>query len=106
MRNDRVKFIKKMLVAFPVILSLLAVILSIITMIQVSDINRRLRSVSLNTYVEQTVVSNNYIMGRSTSAKTGAGDSAVTFGSSRIEAADPAEDGAIKVYLTFDDGPS
>ena len=102
MQNDRVKFIKRMLVTIPVILSLVAIVLSIVTMINVVDINRRLRSVSLNSYVEQTLVSNNYIVGKSDSSKGAAGN-IVTFGQS---AAEQEKDDAIRVYLTFDDGPS
>ena len=102
MQNDRVKFIKRMLVTIPVILSLVAIVLSIVTMINVVDINRRLRSVSLNSYVEQTLVSNNYIVGKSDSSKSAAGN-IVTFGQS---AAEQEKDDTIRVYLTFDDGPS
>ena len=104
MRNNRVRLIKRLLFIVPAVLSLAAFILSIITMIGVVDINQRLRSVSLNSYVEQTLVSNNYIVGRSGAAGAGAAGNVVTFGGSAGD--QTAEDGTVRVYLTFDDGPS
>ena len=102
MRDDNVGFIKRLLVALPVILSVVAIVLSVITLVGVVDINHRLKSVSLNSYVEQTVVSNNYIVGRS----GGNAGNVVTFGSSAEALQAAAEENAIRVYLTFDDGPS
>lgn len=102
MRDNNVGFIKRLLVALPVILSVAAIVLSVITLVGVVDINRRLKSVSLNSYVEQTVVSNNYIVGRS----GGNAGNVVTFGSSAEALQAAAEENAIRVYLTFDDGPS
>ena len=103
MRNDRVRLLKRIMVIAPSILSLVAVIISVITIVSVADINRRLKSVSLNSYVEQTVVSNNYIVGSSGTAGSGDAGNVVTFGQSA-----GAETGneRVKVYLTFDDGPS
>ena len=102
MRNRRVGFIKKLLVAAPVITSLAAIVISIITLIGVNDINRRLKSVSLNSYVEQTLVSNNYIVGNRDRSGMES-DNVITFGGETVQDID---DGTIKVYLTFDDGPS
>ncbi len=108
MDNGRVRLIKKTLIAFPFILSLAALVLSVITLVKVADINRRLRSVSLNTYVEQTVVSNNYIVGREDPADVEASPNVITFGEGAGESAGMPSEGneRIKVYLTFDDGPS
>lgn len=102
MRNNRVKLIKRLLFIVPSILSLVAIVLAVITMVNVVDINRRLRSVSLNSYVEQTLVSNNYIVGGSDASKGGDTGNVVTFGRSAGEQAGDA----VRVYLTFDDGPS
>ena len=103
MRNDRVRLLKRIMVIAPSILSLLAVIISVITIVSVADINRRLKSVSLNSYVEQTVVSNNYIVGSTGTAGSGDAGNVVTFGQS---AGAETGDERVKVYLTFDDGPS
>ncbi len=101
-------YIKRVLIALPFIMSLVAIVLSIITLVKIADINRRLRSVSLNSYVEQTVVSNNYIVAGEEASEAEATDNVIIFGQS-VEN-DPDEsfdgDGRIRVYLTFDDGPS
>ncbi len=108
MRNDRVRLIKRLIIAFPFILSLMALILSVVTFVKVSDINNRLKSVSLNSYVEQTVVSNNYILEQDQAADNAAGGNVITFGKDMADTAAgmDGEDEKIKVYLTFDDGPS
>ena len=108
MHNDRVRLIKRIIVAAPFILSLAALVLAVVTFVKVADINRRLRSVSLNSYVEQTVVSNNYILEQEQPAGNQAAANVITFGGEAdAAAAEPAEDDEkIKVYLTFDDGPS
>lgn len=102
MENKRVRFIKRMLIVLPIILSFIAVILSALALWGIFDINRRLKSVSLNSYVEQTLVSNNYIVeeeeGKGDEAH--AGDDAAPSG----ETKDTQDH--IRVYLTFDDGPS
>ncbi len=105
MDNKRVKFIKKIIVMMPVIFSLLALIFSIVALVKISDINRRLKSVSLNSYVEQTLVSNNYILNEEEKGTTAGGSAAE--GSAGIAAGtDEVQPERIKVYLTFDDGPS
>ena len=104
MRNDRVYFFKRLLIAVPFILSAAALALSVIALIKVSDINRRLKSVSLNSYVEQTVVSNNYILENDSDSEADPAN-VITFGAEDED--DVFEtDEKIKVYLTFDDGPS
>ncbi|MBQ7584311.1 MAG: polysaccharide deacetylase [Lachnospiraceae bacterium] len=108
MRNNRVQFIKRVLIAIPFILSVTAVVLSVITLVQVADINRRLRSVSLNSYVEQTLVSNNYIVNQEEPSEAEGTDNVIIFGTG-VPAPDREEDdgdGRIRVFLTFDDGPS
>lgn len=105
MQNNRVRFIKRILVAFPVLLSLVAIVLSVITLINVVDINRRLRSVSLNSYVEQTVVSNNYIVESVGKSGSETAANVVTFGKETMEQGSGEQD-VVRVYLTFDDGPS
>lgn len=104
MQNNRVRIIKRILVGFPIILSFVAIVLSIITLVSVADINRRLRSVSLNSYVEQTVVSNNYIVEERDDLQSETPANVVTFGRDTMREEDG--DGRVKVYLTFDDGPS
>lgn len=112
MRNDRVHFIKRVLIAFPFILSVTAIILSVIALVKVSDINRRLRSVSLNSYVEQTLVSNNYIVNESPDTgireDNDVSGSVIIFGESVSGNTGEGSggDGRTRVYLTFDDGPS
>lgn len=105
MRNDRVRLIKRVLIAIPFILSLAAIVLSVITLWQVNDINRRLKSVSLNSYVEQTLVSNNYIVEDKGDPQAGA--NVITFGggTGNADSIPLGEDEKVKVYLTFDDGP-
>ncbi len=100
-KADRVNRIKRVLVFLPIILSVFAMIIAFITFLSVKDINRRLKSVSLNSYVEQTVVSNNYIVG---SRDRAGKDGNVYFGDSSDKGY--VDDGAVNVYLTFDDGPS
>lgn len=89
----------------PLILSAAALALSVITFIKVSDINRRLKSVSLNSYVEQTVVSNNYIMESAEEPEGEDPENVITFGLGEDDDLLDTDE-TIKVYLTFDDGPS
>ncbi|MBQ5534540.1 MAG: polysaccharide deacetylase family protein, partial [Lachnospiraceae bacterium] len=103
MRNKRVQRIKKLLVALPVLLSITALTVALVTFFEVRDINRRLRSVSLNSYVEQTLVSNNYVLGTSGGAEESrsAGVSV-----NQVRTTLPEDFFGTRVYLTFDDGPS
>ncbi len=104
--------IKRIITVVPFILSLAALTLSVITLVSVVDINRRLRSVSLNSYVEQTLVSNNYIVDRTGTPVGETAGNVVTFGgedtadAGNTENMDNVEKYPLRVYLTFDDGPS
>ena len=103
MRNKRVQRIKKLLVALPVLLSITALTVALVTFFEVRDINRRLRSVSLNSYVEQTLESNNYVLGTS-----GGVEESRSAGVSvdQVRTTLPEDFFGTRVYLTFDDGPS
>jgi peptidoglycan/xylan/chitin deacetylase (PgdA/CDA1 family) len=103
MRNNRVQRIKKLMMALPILLSVAAAVMSVVTLISVNDINRRLRSVSLNSYVEQTLVSYNYVIG---SSGTTRGDSGADISGNGVSATLPPDIVRTRVYLTFDDGPS
>lgn len=108
MHEDRVKMIKRLIVAGPIIVSLIALIISVISVVNVVDINRRLKSVSLNSYVEQTLVSN-YIVDPDSDSTEVKPENIVTFGASAeggTGETGETDDGVLRVYLTFDDGPS
>ncbi len=95
MDNDKtkVKFLKRLIVILPVLVSIAALGMCIVLTLRLNDLEERLKSVSFNSYVEQTVVSNNYIV----SDREDPGQVTVSF-----------EDGNTvkRAYLTFDDGPS
>ena len=102
MRNKRVIFLRRMIVLLPMITSVAALIICISMLIRLDDLENRLKSVSFNSYVEQTVVSNNYIIsGDSVSGSSVSGNSADGNGAERYVSAD-----SIRAYITFDDGPS
>jgi len=106
MRNDRVKRLKMMMLVLPIVLSLLALAVSVAALVGVKDINRRLRTVSLNSYVEQTIVSNNYIVNeeKGSGDEDEQGEMLTYYG---VSDAGGTENGDhVRVYLTFDDGPS
>ncbi len=95
MDNDKTKvnFLKRLIVILPVLVSIAALGMCIVLTLRLNDLEERLKSVSFNSYVEQTVVSNNYIV----SDREDPGQVTVSF-----------EDGNTvkRAYLTFDDGPS
>lgn len=102
MRNKRVIFLRRMIVLLPMITSVAALIICISMLIRLDDLENRLKSVSFNSYVEQTVVSNNYIIsGDSVSGSSVSGNSADGNVAERYVSAD-----SIRAYITFDDGPS
>lgn len=94
MRNKRIRTIKRIIVLSPIILAVAAVIMCIITMSRLNDLENRLKSVSLNSYVEQTIVSNNYIV------------SGNTVSAAAVQKQDSESENAGRAYITFDDGPS
>jgi len=91
--NSRVTFFKRLIVILPVIASLVAIVLCINLTLRLNDLEERLKSVSFNSYVEQTVVSNNYIV----SNPEDPGQVTVSFENDNTPK---------RAYLTFDDGPS
>ncbi len=95
MENDNKKdgFLKKLLLFLPFVVSAAALVISISLALRLNDLEERLKSVSFNSYVEQTVVSNNYIV----SNPNDPGQVTVSF-----ENGDTPK----RAYLTFDDGPS
>ncbi len=95
MENDNKKdgFLKKLLLFLPFVVSAAALVISISLALRLNDLEERLKSVSFNSYVEQTVVSNNYIVSNSDDP----GQVTVSF-----ENGDTPK----RAYLTFDDGPS
>ncbi len=96
------------MLVLPIVLSLIALIVSVAALLGVRDINRRLRTVSLNSYVEQTIVSNNYIVNEG-EGEAGEYEEPRAAGTTYYGVADTTDQGAtdhVKVYLTFDDGPS
>ncbi len=101
MSRNRVQKIKHILVYLPVAVSLAALILCTLLFFRIRDIEERLKSVSLNSYVEQTVVSNNYYVAP--------GGSTAELPVAETQIVVPGERQAARkktVYLTFDDGPS
>ncbi|MBQ7463945.1 MAG: polysaccharide deacetylase family protein, partial [Lachnospiraceae bacterium] len=78
--------------AVSLLTSLISMVLAIILSVRLADLEERLKSVSFNSYVEQTVVSNNYIV----AGEDDPGQVTVSF----------SDDSQKKAYLTFDDGPS
>ncbi len=99
MNNNSVDKIKKILVFLPLFLSLAALVLGTVVFFRVNDIEHRLRTVSLNSYVEQTVVSNNYYVTPENANDLGLKTEVVVPGSRQASRKKTA-------YLTFDDGPS
>ena len=110
MRGNRVKLIRKVLVFAPIVFSIAALVMCICLWVSISDIKARLMSVSFNSVVEQTVISNNYIVSGDSevpSDSTFEGRSGGGTGVSDDKAAsEKVSDDSIKAYLTFDDGPS
>ncbi|MBR5376925.1 MAG: polysaccharide deacetylase [Lachnospiraceae bacterium] len=78
--------------AAALLLSFVSTVLAVTLFIRLNDLEERLKSVSFNSYVEQTVVSNNYIV----TEEEDPGQVTVSFSDDRQK----------KAYLTFDDGPS
>ncbi|MBO6112272.1 MAG: polysaccharide deacetylase [Lachnospiraceae bacterium] len=90
--NPRVDFLKRLIVFLPVIVSIVSLFFSIYLILRLNDLEDRLKSVSFNSYVEQTLVSNNYIVSDPGQEE----QVTVSF----------SDDTAKRAYLTFDDGPS
>ena len=88
-KNDRPG---RIIMAAASLMSVCSMILAVILLVRLNDLEERLKSVSFNSYVEQTVVSNNYIVAE----ENDPGQVTVSF----------SDDGQKKAYLTFDDGPS
>ncbi len=91
--KSRVGLFKHLLVFLPLIVSVLSLVLSLVLMFRLNDLEERLKSVSFNSYVEQTVVSNNYIVSNAEEP----GQVTVSFEDDNTQK---------RAYLTFDDGPS
>ncbi|MBO4375416.1 MAG: polysaccharide deacetylase [Lachnospiraceae bacterium] len=88
-KNDRAG---RIITAATLLMSACSMILAAILFVRLNDLEERLKSVSFNSYVEQTVVSNNYIV----TGEDDPGQVTVSF----------SDDSVKKAYLTFDDGPS
>ena len=52
----------RIVTAAALLLSFVSTVLAVVLFIRLNDLEERLKSVSFNSYVEQTVVSNNYIV--------------------------------------------
>ncbi len=91
--KTKVNFLKRVIVFLPLLVSLAALGLCVSLILRLNDLEERLKSVSFNSYVEQTVVSNNYIV----SDHEDPGQVTVSFGDGNT---------VKRAYLTFDDGPS
>ncbi|MCR5651250.1 MAG: polysaccharide deacetylase [Lachnospiraceae bacterium] len=82
----------RIITAVSMLLSACSLVLAVLLFLRLNDLEERLKSVSFNSYVEQTVVSNNYIV----TEENDPGQVTVSF----------TDDRQKKAYLTFDDGPS
>ena len=99
MEQEKWKKIKHMLIFLPLLLSMLALLWCAVIFTKVNDIEYRLRNVSLNSYVEQMLVSNNYYVEQDGAGGDGMQTEIIVPGSHQAGSRKTA-------YLTFDDGPS
>lgn len=99
MDHEKWEKLKSLLFFLPLLLSMLSILWCAVIFSKVNDIEYRLKTVSLNSYVEQTLVSNNYYVEPGEGGGEGLQTEIVVPGSRQAKKQKVA-------YLTFDDGPS